>query len=315
MATNTIGGVGRGIEKAVGETPLIPLRRMGEPPGSGRTSPRPSVWVKLEGLNPGGSVKDRAARAIVQAAERRGLLGPGRTLLDASSGNTGIAYALFCAARGIGCEICIPRNASAERKRLLRVYGARVVLTDPSEGPDGAVREAERRAEADPDRYYYANQYDNPENPRAHYETTGVEIVEETGGDVSHFVAALGTSGTLVGVGRRLRERVPGVRMVAVQPDRPFHGIEGVKHLETARRPGIFEPEIVDEVVCVSTEAAQATARKLARSEGLFTGVSGGANVWAALRVARRDQAAGRIVTLLPDGGERYLGERWIEGG
>lgn len=295
----------RGVDAAIGNTPLIPLRRIAPGEGAG-------VWVKLEGRNPGGSVKDRPALWIVRTAEEAGDLAPGRTLLDASSGNTGIAYAMLCAARGYGCEICIPRNASEERKGLLRAYGATLVLTDPAEGQDGAIREAEARVRDEPERYFYARQYDNPANPRAHYESTAPEIVRQTRGRITHFVAALGTSGTFVGTGRRLREELPSVRLVAVQPDSPFHGLEGVKHMETARVPGIWDPGIADEVVTVATEEAQATARRLAREEGLLGGVSGGANVAAALRVARELPADRLVVTLLPDGGERYLGEPWL---
>ncbi|HSR40596.1 MAG TPA: PLP-dependent cysteine synthase family protein, partial [Longimicrobiales bacterium] len=207
-----------GVDAAIGNTPLIPLRRIASGEGAG-------VWVKLEGRNPGGSVKDRPALWIVRAAENAGALAPGRTLLDASSGNTGIAYAMLCAARGYGCEICIPRNASEERKGLLRAYGADLVLTDPAEGQDGAIRQAEARAREEPERYFYARQYDNPANPRAHYESTGPEIWRQTEGRITDFVAALGTSGTFMGTGRKLLEENPTVRLVAVQPDSPFHGL------------------------------------------------------------------------------------------
>jgi cysteine synthase B len=293
------------VEAAIGRTPLVPLRRLG-----GRGAP---VLVKLEGRNPGGSVKDRAALRIVQAAERRGLLRPGVALLDASSGNTGIAYAMLCAAKGYGCEICIPATASEERKKLLRGYGAQLVITDPAEGSDGAIREARRRAAAEPERYYYADQYNNPENVRAHYEGTGVEICEETRGRVTHFVAGLGTSGTFTGVGRRLRRCRSDVRLIAVQPDSPFHGIEGLKHMETAIVPGIYDPALADATVRVQTEDAQEMAVRLAREEGLLAGPSGGANVAAALRVASALTASDLVVTVLPDGGERYLSEVWWE--
>ena len=299
-------GVGP-LDRAVGGTPLVRLSRLVRP-GQGE------VWVKLEGANPGGSVKDRPALAIIRAAEAAGVLDGDRVLLDASSGNTGIAYAMLCAARGLACEICIPAHASAERMRLLRAYGARLVLTDPSEGSDGAIREARRRAEEDPDRYFYANQYDNPANPRAHYETTGPEIWRQTGGRLTHFVAILGTGGTFAGVGRRLREWKPEVRLVAVQPASPFHGIEGAKHMATARVPGVWDPTLQDAVVEIRTEEAQATALGLARREGLFAGPSGGANVAAALRLAGEVGPAGVIVTLLPDGGSRYLDDAWLQG-
>ncbi len=292
------------LDEAIGHTPLVPLRRLASERGA-------EVWVKLEGRNPGGSVKDRAALWIVRDAERRSRLRPGRTLLDASSGNTGIAYAMLCAARGYGCEICIPANASEERKRLLRQYGAVAVITDPAEGADGAIREARRRVAFDPERYFYADQYNNPENVRAHYEGTAVEIWEETQGRTTCFVAGLGTSGTFVGVGRRLREYAPRVRLIAVQPDSAFHGIEGLKHMETALVPGIYDPLLVDTTLRVRTEEAQEMALRLAREEGLLAGPSGGANVAAALRVAADAPSSDLIVTILPDGGERYLSETW----
>lgn len=295
------------LDVLIGNTPLVPLRRVAPADGA-------EVWLKLEALNPGGSVKDRAARAIVRAAERDGRLGPGRVLLDASSGNTGIAYAMLCAARGYACEICLPANVSEARKALLQVYGARLVVTDPVEGSDGAIREAHRRAAAEPERYFYADQYNNPENVRAHYETTGVEIWEQSEGGVTHLVAGLGTTGTFTGTGRRLREYHPGVRLIAVQPESPFHGIEGLKHMPTAIVPGIYDPSLVDEIVMVPTEAAQTMARRLAREEGLSAGVSGGANVVAAVRTASALGPGAVVVTLLPDGGERYLGERWLVG-
>jgi cysteine synthase B len=271
------------------------------------------VFVKLEYFNAGGSVKDRPALAIIRAAEREHRLGPGRTLLDASSGNTGIAYAMLCAERGYRCEICLPGNASAERQRLLRSYGAATVITDALQGSDGAIREARRRAAEFPERYFYADQYNNPENVAAHYETTGVEIWAQTSRRNTHFVAALGTSGTFVGTGRRLREYNGAIRLIAVQPDSPLHGIEGVKHMATAIVPGIFEPALADETLTVSTEEAQTTARRLAREEGVLAGVSGGANVVAALRVAAALDPDQMVVTLIPDGGERYLSEPWWE--
>lgn len=294
------------LDVLIGNTPLVPLRRLA--PRSGA-----DVRLKLEAMSPGGSVKDRTARAIVRAAERDGRLGPGRALLDASSGNTGIAYAMLCAERGYACEICLPANASAARQALLRAYGATLVLTDPLEGSDGAIREARIRAAARPEHYFYADQYNNPANVRAHYETTGVEIWLQSERRVTHFVAGLGTTGTFTGTGRRLREYNPAVRLIAVQPDSPLHGIEGLKHMDTALVPGIYEPELADEIVAVSTQAAQAMARRLAREEGLSAGVSGGANVAAALHLARSLGPADVVVTLLPDGGERYLGERWLE--
>ncbi len=286
------------LEALVGNTPLVELPAWG-PPGV-------VLLGKAEHLNPGGSVKDRAALAIVRAAEASGDLTPGRVLLDASSGNTGIAYAMLCAARGYRVEICLPRNASPERKQLMHAYGATVVETDPLEGAEGAVREARRRAASDPERYYYANQYDNAANWRAHYDTTGPEIWRQTGGRITHWVAGLGTTGTFTGTARRLSELNPVVRRIAVQPDAAFHGLEGMKHLASSTVPGIYEPELVDETVEVGTEEAQAIARRLAREAGLLVGVSSGANVAAALRVARRLER-GVVVTVLCDGGDRYL--------
>lgn len=293
------------LDDAIGNTPLVALKRVVPE----RAAP---VFVKLEGLNPGGSVKDRPARAIIRAAEHDGRLGPDRTLLDASSGNTGIAYAMLCASRGYGCEICLPANASEERKLLLAAYGAHIVETDPVEGSDRAIEEARRRAKADPDRYFYADQYNNPANVQAHVGTTAPEIWEQTEGRLTHFVAVLGTSGTFVGTGRGLRQRNPDVRLFSVEPDSPMHGIEGAKHMATALVPGIYDRDLADERMEIRTEEAQETALRLAREEGLFSGASGGAAVAAALRVAEDAGPDARVVTLLPDGGERYLSESWV---
>ena len=291
------------VDRLIGKTPLVGLRRV-VPAHAGR------VYVKLEYRNPGGSVKDRAALAIIRAAEREGRLRPGTTLLDASSGNTGIAYAMLCAERGYPCEICLPGNASPERQGVLRHFGAALVITEPLEGSDGAIQEARRRYAASPGRYCYADQYSNPANVQAHYTTTGVEIWRQTGGTVTHLVAALGTGGTFVGVGRRLRERSPAIRLVAVQPDSPLHGIEGVKHMASAIVPGIFDPALADATLTVTTEEAQAMAERLVREEGLQAGTSGGANVVAACRVAAEAGPEAMVVTLIPDGGERTLTER-----
>jgi cysteine synthase B len=294
---------GTGLDEAIGNTPMVRLRRV-VPSGA-------EVWVKLESRNPGGSVKDRAALWIVRTAESEGRLRAGVTLLDASSGNTGIAYAMLCAARGYRCEICVPASASEERKRLLRRYGATVVVTDPAEGSDGAIREARRRAASQPDRYFYADQYNNAANVRAHYEGTALEIWDDTEAGITHFVAALGTSGTLTGVGRRLRELNPRVRLIALQPDSPFHGIEGVKHMASAIVPGIYDASLADEVLEIRTEDAQQMALRLAREEGILAGPSGGANVLGAVAIAARAPDDALVVTVLPDGGERYLSETW----
>lgn len=282
----------------IGGTPLVsvPLREL---------SPGVELLAKAEWQNPGGSVKDRPAKWIVRAAEAEGHL-PGKRLLDASSGNTAIAYAMLGAARGFGVTICLPANASRERKALLALYGARVIETDPMEGSDGAIDEARRLHEAHPDLYYYADQYNNPMNATAHYESTGPEIWEETGGRITHFVAGLGTTGTFTGTGRYLRERNPDVTLVAVEPDSGFHGIEGLKHLPTAIVPGIYDPELADRTERVRTEEAYDAARRLAKEHGLLAGPSSGAAVIAALRVAR-ELESGSIVTVFPDGADRYL--------
>ncbi|HEV8657548.1 MAG TPA: PLP-dependent cysteine synthase family protein [Thermoanaerobaculia bacterium] len=283
----------------IGNTPLI---RVGE------------LYAKAEFANPSGSVKDRAAARIIDEGERSGRLRHGKVILDATSGNAGIAYAMIGAARDYRVRLCIPANANAERKKLLQAYGAELVFTDPMEGADGAVAEARRILAADPSRYFYADQYNNPANWRAHYDTTGLEILAQTEGRVTHFVAGIGTSGTFVGTGRRLREHNRNVRLIAVQPDSPLHGVEGLKHLASASLPGIYDPAVVDETITISTEEAQATVRRLAREEGLLVGVSSGANVAAARRVVSRI-SEGVVVTILCDGGQRYLSERfWEEG-
>jgi cysteine synthase B len=293
------------LEDAIGNTPLVSLRHI-VPRGG------PAVLAKLEGQNPGGSVKARAAAAIIRAGERDGRLGTGRTLLDASSGNTGIAYAMLCAERGYACEICLPAGASEERKKLLRVYGARLVITPAEDGSDGAIREARRRAAANPEQYFYADQYNNPANARAHYEGTGVEIWRDTHGRITHFIAGLGTTGTFVGTGKRLRAYDPSIELIAVQPDSAFHGIEGMKHVPSAIVPGLWDPALPDRIIEVETENAQAMARRLAREEGLLTGVSGGAAVAATLLVAESLSDDAVLVTVLPDSGERYLSEPWL---
>lgn len=291
----------------VGNTPLIPLRRVFAHPG------RVELYAKAEWFNPSGSVKDRPAREIILAAERAGELRAGITLLDATSGNMGIAYATLCAARGYAVELTIPANAGAERLSILRALGARLILTDAMDGSDGAQQEARRRYAAHPERYFYADQYNNPANWQAHYRTTGVEIWEQTEGRVTHFVAGLGTSGTLTGSGRRLREFDPNVRLISAQPNSPLHGLEGLKHMPTALRPGIYDESLADENVEVSTEAAYGMARRLAREEGLFVGASAAAAIVAALHVAARLRT-GVVVTVLPDAGFKYVSERfWKE--
>jgi cysteine synthase B len=284
------------ILERIGDTPLIPLHRVG-------AGLRGELWAKVESANPGGSVKDRAGLWMVLDAEEEGRLRRRRVVLDATSGNTGVALAMVCAVRGFSLELCMPDKISIERKRIARAFGAQVVLTDPLEGTDGAIREARRRAATDSDRYVYVDQYSNPANPLAHELGTGPEIWKQTGGRVTHFVGGVGTSGTVVGVSRALRPK--GVRIVAVQPDDAMHGIEGWKHMPTAIRPAIWNEEVADIHRVMATEEALAMTKRLARDEGIFTGPSGGAAVAAAIAVAREE--SGRIVVLIADGGERYL--------
>jgi cysteine synthase B len=286
----------------IGRTPLLRLRRLAP------DRPGVEIYAKAEFQNPGGSVKDRAARAILEDAEERGLLHPGSIILDATSGNTGIAYAMIAAAHGYKLKLCVPENVTPERLRTLHAYGAEVILTSAMEGSDGAIREARRLHAEDPGRYFYADQYNNDANWRAHYDTTGPEILEQTDGRVTHFVAGLGTSGTFVGTGRRLREYRRDVQLISVQPDSPLHAIEGLKHMESAIVPGIYDPVLADEDVRVSTERAHTLTRRLATEEGLLVGASSGAALAAALDVADRVRAA-VIVTVFPDSGARYLTE------
>lgn len=284
----------------IGNTPLAQLHSIT------RGLPRKvSLFAKLEGMNPGGSVKDRAALFIVQEALRTGKLTPGRTLIDATSGNTGIAYAMLGAALGFPVQLAMAANVGPERLRILQAYGADVILTDPEERTDGARRLVRELVAASPELYFYADQYSNPANPLAHYLTTGPEIWRQSGGRITHFVAGIGTSGTLMGVGRYLRERNPAVQLIGVQPDRAQHNITGLKYLAADNVPAIYDPAGVDRIVEISTEEAQAMARRLAREEGLFVGVSAGAAVAAAMRIAH-ELDEGVIVALLPDGGFKY---------
>jgi cysteine synthase B len=285
----------------IGGTPLLRLTRV--------TRGLPSaveVHLKAEWFNPGGSVKDRPILRMILDAERDGRLTPGTTLLDSTSGNAGIAYAMIGAAKGYPVELVMPANASEERKRIIAAYGARIVISDPLEGSDGAILLAREIHARHPDRYFKPDQYNNPSNWRAHYDTTGSEILDQTGGRVTHFVAGIGTTGTLVGVGRRLHDANPRIEVVAVEPDAPLHGLEGLKHLATSIVPGIYDPSVHNRKLPVSTEAAYAMARRLSREEGLFVGESTGAAVEAALTVAR-DLREGVVVVIAPDGGDRYL--------
>ncbi|HKV39893.1 MAG TPA: cysteine synthase family protein [Blastocatellia bacterium] len=296
------------VSELVGNTPLLKLRHFGsEIPGV-------QIYVKAEWFNPGGSVKDRPALNMILDGERRGVLTPGKTILDATSGNTGIAYAWLGAARGYKVKLALPQNASEERKRILQTFGVELVLTSPLEGSDGAIREARRLYAEAPDSYFYADQYNNNANWRAHYETTALEIWNQTGGRITHFIAGLGTSGTFVGTSRRLKELNPRVQAIAFQPDSPFHGLEGLKHMETAIVPGIYDSSIADQNIEASTEEAHEYARQLALREGLLVGVSSGAALGCALKVARSIKS-GVVVTIFPDGGDKYLSDRfWAAG-
>jgi cysteine synthase B len=293
-------GAGSSVLDLVGRTALVRLRRF-ETPGV-------ELYAKAEWQNPGGSVKDRAAARMILEGERSGELTRDKTILDATSGNTGIAYATIGAARGYQVTLCLPGNASEERKLMLRALGAAIVLTDPLEGADGAIREARRMHAADPERYFYPDQYNNPANWRAHYDTTGPEIIEQTSGRITHFVAGLGTSGTFVGTGRRLRQFNPSITLISFQPDGPMHGLEGLKHMDSAIVPGIYDPALADEDLRIDTESAYTYVRRLAREEGLLVGISSGAALAVSLDVARR-LTRGVIVTVFPDGAEKYLTE------
>jgi S-sulfo-L-cysteine synthase (O-acetyl-L-serine-dependent) len=289
----------------IGNTPLIRLARV-EP----RLPAGVELYAKAEWYNPGGSVKDRPALFMIREGERSGRLRRGMRIADATSGNTGIAYATLGAALGYEVTLALPANASPERQRILRTLGAELILTDRLEGTDGAIRAIRALVEADPERYFYPDQYSNPANVQAHFETTGPEVWAQSGGRVTHFVAALGTSGTFMGVGRFLRGAAPATRLLAVQPDGPYHAIEGVKHMATALVPAIYDPGLADDVLDVTSEEAFAMARRLARSEGLMVGISAAANVAAALRVAR-ELEQGVVVTVLCDGAAKYLSDHF----
>jgi cysteine synthase B len=303
MAHDVIGNVGN--------TPLLRLAKIGA------DFPGIEIYAKAEYFNPGGSVKDRPALNIILEAERSGQLTHDKTLIDATSGNTGIAYAMVCAARGYKVKLCLPVNASIERKRILKAYGAELVLTPGGEGSDGAIRRVREIYAADPDRYYYADQYNNDNNWKAHYETTGPEIIEQTGGRITHFVTLLGTSGTFIGTSRRLRHDLPHVECISAQPSTGFHGIEGTKHMPTAIVPGIYDDKVASRNLWIETEDCHHMVKRLAREEGMLVGISGAGNVCAALVIARELRAQGRegvIVTIFCDGADKYLSEHfWDE--
>lgn len=293
-----------GLEAAVGNTPLLPLQHI-----TRHLEGKVQVLAKAEWFNPGGSIKDRPALNIIRTAIANGELTTGKRLLDSTSGNMGIAYATFGAVMGIPVTLALPANASPERIVILQALGAELILTDPSEGSDGAIQAVRQLANQFPERYFYANQYDNPANWSAHYLTTGPEIIQQTAGKITHFVAGVGTTGTLTGTGRYLREYNPKVKIIAVQPDSAFHGIEGLKHLPTAIRPDIFDESVVDQTIQIQTEQAYEMVRRLAREEGLFVGISSGAAACAALQIAE-SLPQGVIVTVFPDAGYKYLSDK-----
>ena len=293
--------VSPGITKLVGNTPLLRVRVFE------KEFPRLEVYAKAEWFNPGGSVKDRAALAMIEDGERRGALTNDKTIIDSTSGNTGIAYALMGAAKGYRVKLVMPANVSAERKALVMAYGAEIVYSDAGDGSDGAIRKVRELVELNPHAYFYPDQYSNPANARAHYEGTAVEILEQTGGRVTHFVAGLGTTGTFVGTSRRWKEHDASIRTIAVQPEDAFHGLEGLKHLPTAIVPKIWDASLADEIWGCPTEPAYDLAREVARTEGLLVGHSSGAALWAVRRLAEFGVHEGVVVTVFPDSGDRYL--------
>jgi cysteine synthase B len=283
----------------IGNTPLIQIHRLA------RCLKGVQIFAKAEWLNPGGSVKDRAGLRIIEDSEKSGQLTREKVILDSTSGNTGIAYAMIAAIKGYQVELVVPANVSEERKKALEAYGVKLIFTDPLMGSDGALLEAKRIYELNPNQYFKADQYNNPSNWRAHYETTGVEILQQSKGRITHFVTGVGTGGTLIGTGKRLKEYNPDIKIFGVQPDSGFHGIEGLKHIETAIRPGIYDEAILDGTFFVKTEDAYEMASRLAKEEGLWVGPSSGAAFWASLKLAD-SLDRGVIVTIFPDGGDRY---------
>jgi S-sulfo-L-cysteine synthase (O-acetyl-L-serine-dependent) len=302
----------KSLEAQIGNTPLVGFRRV-----TAHLPQNIQIFAKAEWANPGGSVKDRAAYNIIATAEQDGRLRAGKILLDSTSGNTGIAYAMIGAAKGYHVKLFLPENASPERIAILRAYGAELVLTPAEEGSDGAIIAVRELASSDPDQYFYADQYNNPANWQAHYNTTGVEIWQQTQGRVTHFVAGLGTSGTLMGTGRRLKEYNPSIQVISAQPDSPFHGVEGWKHMATAIKPGIYDEFFADRDMGVSTEASYAMVRRLAREEGYLVGISAAAAMVSALQVAEElaeQEEIATLVTLFPDNAYKYLSESfWRE--
>lgn len=302
--------IGQHLLDCIGNTPLL---RLGQ---TSNANPFASIFAKAEWFNPGGSVKDRAAYSMIRDGIQRGALYPGKTILDATSGNTGIAYAMIGAALGYPVKLCLPSSASEERKQILLNYGVEIVFTPGDEGTDGAIRRVREIHAANPEKYFYPDQYSNPANPSAHYSGTALEIWEQSTGQITHFVAGLGTTGTFVGTSRRLKELNPRICCISVQPDSGFHGLEGLKHIPTAIVPRIYDPSIADENIEVRTEDAQQLVKRLAREEGILAGVSSGAALWASLGIAKRAtrENPAVIITIFPDSGERYLSDRfWSE--
>jgi cysteine synthase B len=290
----------------IGNTPLIELDKIDQ------ETPGVKIFVKAEYFNPGGSVKDRAALNMIMEGEQSGKLTKDKILLDATSGNTGIAYAMICALKGYKVKLCLPENASHERKQILKNYGAQMEYSDPGEGSDGAIRLCKKIYDADPDKYFYPDQYNNPQNWKAHFEGTAVEIMKQTEGKITHFVACMGTSGTFMGNSRRFKQDMPHVQCISAQPSSGFHGLEGLKHMPTAIVPGIYDEKLADENLWLETEDAYAMTRWLGREEGLLVGMSSGANVHAAKLIAKKLHAEGKkglIVTVLCDGATKYLSE------
>ena len=304
MITRINEQVGANVTELVGNTPLLELPSI--------SAPGVRIFGKAEWYNPGGSVKDRPALWMIRDGEKSGALTPEKTILDATSGNTGIAYAWLGAALGYKVRLCMPKNASEERKKILRSYGVDFVLTDPGEGSDGAIRKARRLYAEEPEKYFYPDQYSNPANPRSHYESTAPEIWEQTKGEITHFVAGLGTSGTFVGTSMRLKEYNPDIKLISFEPDSPFHGLEGMKHMESAIVPPIYDPTVADENRRAVTEEAYEMVKRVAREEGLLIGISSGAAVAAALQVAREIEY-GVVVTILCDSADKYLSESFWE--
>jgi len=310
QTNNSLGSV----LSLIGNTPLLKLTRVAQ------ACAPVEIYAKAEWFNPGGSVKDRPALNMILEGERSGALRPGKVILDATSGNTGIAYAMIGANRGYEVALCLPANASLERKHILRAYGAKLILTDPDLQTDGAIQKARELYGSNPELYFYPDQYNNPANWQAHYKTTGPEIIRQTGGRLTHFVAGLGTSGTFIGTSRRLREFNPNIRLISFQPDSGFHGLEGMKHMATALVPSIYDPKLADQDLAVTTEDAYRMVKALARQEGLLVGISSGAALAACFQVAKGLQEGlkegrkeGLIVTVFPDSGDKYLSERFWE--